>query len=202
MSKITLKKIDTAIATAATTAKKANEQFHDAAMMIFRHAAPEAVNADCQGSGDCTRAVKLVRAMPASFRRTMMIEWFKQNTPIRIVLRDTGDKCEFDPAYKKLSAEEKLAHWNIENANTVPFWELAEANPEQEPKSFEDLVKMFTQMGKRITKMVEDGKVKDSDADSALAMAKKVEGITFKRVKATNDDDKAVVEESEDKAVA
>lgn len=180
----TLKNIDKAIARFATSAAAVNVMAHSVAMMIFRHAAPEAVGADCAGTGDCTRAVKLVRAMPASFRRTMMIEWFKKNTPIRVKLSDSGDKCEYDPAYKKLTAEEKVGAWNLENANIEPFYDIAEKTAEEKPEiTFEALVKMVEGLAKRITTAVTENKVAAHDVLSAQAIVGKLEGLRITRVK-------------------
>ncbi len=184
---ITLKQIDKAIAAFATSAKAVNVQCHEVGMMIFRHAAPKGVSADCEGSGDCTRAVKLVRAMPASFRRTMMIEWFHKNTPIRIKLSENGDKCEYDPKYKKLSAEEKLTWWNIENANTEAFYDIAEATPEAKPLDFAALVKLVEQLSKRISTKVERGEVNEEDVPTALALSERLSKMRIVPVKPAND---------------
>lgn len=183
----TLKKIDAAIAKFATTAAAVNVMAHNVAMMIFRHAAPEAVGPDCQGTGDCTRAVRLVRAMPASFRRTMMVQWFKDNTPIRIKLSDSGDKCEYDPAYKKLSADEKLKAWNLENANTIPFFEIAEQTPEEKPFDFAAMLKFVEGMSKRVEKQIEKGTVPDADLPTAKALVEKLAKVRVTRVAANTE---------------
>lgn len=182
----TLKNIDKAIAKFATTAAAVNVMAHNIAMMIFNHAAPEAVGPDCQGTGDCTRAVRLVRAMPASFRRSMMIEWFRDNTPIRIKLSDSGDKCEYDPAYKKLSTEDKVKAWNLENANTIPFYEIAERTPEEKPFDFAAMLKFVEATAKRVEGMIEKGRVPEADVPTAKALVEKLAKVRVTRV-TTND---------------
>lgn len=159
-----------------------NTFIHETAAMIMYHAAPKGITPDCQGSGDCTRAVQLIRRMPASMRRTMMIKWFHDYTPIRIKLSDNGDKCEFDPKYKKLSKEEKVTWWKVEEAAATPFYDLAEATPEEKTYSFEDLIKMVERLGKQIEKKVENGEVKPEDVMSAKALATTVASLKVNRV--------------------
>lgn len=182
----TLKKIDREIDKFATTAAAVNVMAHNIAMMIFRHAAPEAVGPDCQGTGDCTRAVRLVRAMPASFRRSMMVEWFRENTPIRIKLSENGDKCGYDPAYKKLSSDDKVKAWNLENANTVPFYEIAERTPEEKPFDFAAMLKTHEANIKRIETYIKKGRVPEADIPSAKAFVEKLAKVRVNRVSAND----------------
>lgn len=180
---ITLKQIDTQIAQVKTLGREYNALIHETGMMIVRHAAPKEIDVDCQGSGDCTRAVKLVRAMPASMRRTTLIAWFKEFTPIRIKLSDNGDKCEFDPKYKKLSKEDKLSWWRVEDAAETPFYDIAEQVPEEKSYDFAALLKMVERLGSQIQKKVDEGKVKADDVPSALALITAVSGLKVERVK-------------------
>ena len=182
----TLKQIDSAIAKFATSAAALNEQCHTVAMMIFRHAAPKAVGPDCEGTGDCTRAVKLVRAMPASFRRTMMVEWFAKNTPIRIKLGDSGDKCQYDPKYARLTADDKLAYWNLERANSERFCELADKTPEVKIFNFAAMMKFVEGIGKRIEKEVEKGTIPADDMETAMALQVKLQALKVTHIKPKN----------------
>lgn len=182
----TLKQIDGAIAKFATSAAALNDQCHAVAMMIFLHAAPKAVGPDCEGTGDCTRAVKLTRAMPASFRRTMMIDWFAKNTPIRMKLSDSGDKCQYDPKYAKLSPEEKLKCWNLENANSEPFHILADKTPEVKLFDLAAMIKFVESIGKRIDKEIEKGAVPANDIETARALQTKLLGVKVTPIKVKN----------------
>ena len=188
---ITLKEIDSRIKTFSANAKAVNLECHEIAMAILRHAAPKDVSDDCQGSGDCTRAVKLVRAMPASMRRTMLIQWFETYSPVRIKLSDRGDKCEFDPKYKKLSKADKLDWWNLEGAAEEPFFDLAEKTPEEKTYDFKALMAMVERLSKTIEKKVEEGKVPAEDIESAKAIARAVSGLKVERVKAPANTDSA-----------
>jgi hypothetical protein len=179
-----LKNIDKAIARFATSAAAVNTMAHEVAMMIVMHAAPVSVGGT--GSGDCTRAVKLVRAMPASFRRTNMIDWFTKNTPIRVKLSDGGDRCEYDPAYKKLSDEEKALRWNIENANVEPWYEISENTPEEKPFDFAAMLKFVEGLSKRVEKNIDQGKVPEQDLSTAKALVEKLAKVRVTRVSAND----------------
>jgi hypothetical protein len=182
---ITLKQIDTRIGDVRRLGVEFNQFIHETGLMIIRHAAPKAVSEDCQGSGDCTRAVKLVRAMPASMRRTMLIAWFQAYTPIRIKLSDNGDKCEFDPKYKKLSSEEKVKQWDIETAAETSFADMSEQVPEEKSYDFAALLKMVERLGGQITKKIEEGKVPEADIEAAKALARAVSSVKVERVAPT-----------------
>lgn len=179
---ITLKQIDTRISDVRRLGVEFNQFIHETGMMIIRHAAPKEVNEDCQGSGDCTRAVKLVRAMPASMRRTMLIAWFVAYTPIRIKLSDNGDKCEFDRKYKKLSKEDKIKAWDVETAAETSFADMSEKVPEEKSYDFAALLKMVERLGGQITKKIKEGKVPEQDIEAAKALSRAVSSIKVERV--------------------
>jgi len=182
----TLKTIDKAIATFTTNRDKLRDSAHDILMMIVNHAAPKEAGPDAEGSGNCTRALKLMEQMPASWAE-QADAWLRAFTPIRVVV--VNQKCEFDPAYKKLNPAQKPEQWNIEEAAQKPFWEFQPERAPQEPKSFEELVNLVHGLGKRINKMAEEGNVKDEDLDSAKAMSERLSTLRFSRVKPSNDDD-------------
>lgn len=205
MTKITLKQIDGNIATVAKLGTEFNLFIQETALMIVRHAAPSEINDDCVGSGDCTRAIKLARAMPASMRREMLALWFKTFTPIRIKISDNGDRCEFDPIYKKQEKAAKINQdptkgkvwWNLTEAAETSFGDVAEANREQEVSllDFADLIKMVTSVSKRIEKQIAENKVKPEDLPYAHAIAAKVANFKVQRPK-TDEEDKREQEEA------
>lgn len=174
---ITLKQIDNKIDTFTTNRDKLKALGHEIAMMIIRHAAPAALP-DCDGTGDCTRALKLAKAMPNSWE-AQLVAWFKEYTPIRIVTKN--DKCEYDPKYKALSPEEKLTWWKIEDSNTTPFYDFMAEPKADKVYDFKALVEMVTRLGKQIEKKIEDGKVKPEDVADAMIIATTVEGLRFQR---------------------
>lgn len=183
MATITLAAIDSKIGTFTTNRKALASLGHEIAMMIFMHAAPKEVSSDCNGTGDCTRALPLMQQLPKSWA-AQMDNWLRLYTPIRVVVRN--NKCEYDPAYKKLTAEEKLTWWKIEEANLNPFYELNKPDLEEKLLTFEELLKMVESMAKRIETRVKDNDVADEDKESALAMAATLRKVKFDRVKADN----------------
>lgn len=156
----TLKQIDSKIATFTTNKAKLQTLGHDIAVMVFKHAAPKAVDQSCDGTGDCTRALKLAQAMPNSWA-TQLEAWFKEFTPIRVVTKN--GKCGYDPAYKKLDKEEKLTWWNLESANVTPFYDVI-----KEPgvaKEFDNshFQKIIDAEIKRAETAIKEGKAKASE---------------------------------------
>ena|SRR6185312_3729651 len=197
---MSLKNIDKNIATIVTTANKLNELVHETAMMIVLHAAPKAVGGE--GHGDCSRAQTLVMALPASFRRTMLIQWFATFTPI--VTKNTDEWNAQMQKEKTATGKTNPLYvpWNIEAARELPFWKMAQQNREADfkPLHFSDLVKAVEDMAKRIEKQIDDGKIAEEDAASAVEIVKTLEGLHFTRIKAkaekasSNDTDEELAE--------
>lgn len=157
----TLKNIDTNIRKITTNAKKLNELIHSTAIMVIQHA---------KEHGDCTRALALVKAMPASMRRTMLVLWFETYTPIRVKLND--DKV----GILKETAKNYVA-WDIDGATATPFYELAEQNAEEKVYDYAALVAMVERLSKQIEKKIEAGAVPDADVEKAQALARSVAGL-------------------------
>lgn len=190
-AKTSVKKIDTAIASFVINRDKLKVQAHTIAMMVFMHAAPAAVSEDCGGTGDCTRAIKIVEALPKSWA-SQMTEWFKAFSPIRVVAKN--GKCEYDPKYKTLTPEEKVLWWKISEANETPFYDFVEPEAADKVLDFAALVLMVQRLSKQIEKKVEEGKVAPEDIESAHAIARAVSGLDLKRVKASAANDPATPE--------
>ncbi len=179
---MSLKIIDKNIKQIVTNATKLNMLIHSTAMLVIEHA---------KEHGDCTRALTLVNAMPASMRRTMLVLWFDKFTPIRVVL--SNDKVGIlKPAAKG------YVEWDIDTARETPFFQLAEENPEAGVFDFDKLVALVSRLGKTIDKKIEDGKVKDEDVASAKAMSIAISGLRFTRVGTVED---APIQENTDAPV-
>lgn len=171
---MSLKIIDTNIRAVTSNANKLNVLIHTTAMMIAEHA---------KEHGDCTRALALVKAMPASMRRTMLVLWFATYTPIRVMEKN-------DKVGMLKEAAKNFTPFDLEAGDLTPFYELADQNPEnQQLYDFAKLVEMVSRIGKQIEKKIEDGKVAPEDIDSAHAIAAQVSALTFARVKATANDE-------------
>jgi hypothetical protein len=178
-NRLTLKQIDGEITTFTTSRKALETHGHNIAMMILRHAAPAEVNADCSGSGDCTRALKLAQAMPKSWCAGLE-EWFKLFSPIRVVTKN--GKCEFDPAYKKLSKDEKLTWWKLEDAAMTSFIDLEpDMNSNAKPLDLAALLKLLERQADGLDKKAEDGKIVDHDVAIAVQMAAELRKLAAKK---------------------
>jgi hypothetical protein len=171
---MSLKIIDKNIRTITTNANKLNILIHETAMLVANHA---------KEHGDCTRALTLVKAMPASMRRTMLVMWFDTFTPIRVVL--VNDKVGIAKENTKL-----FKPWDLELGNETPFYTLAEQNPEGKEMDFDKIVALIAGLAKRIEKQADDGKVKEDDIASAKAIAAQLSAMKFARVTADNDQER------------
>jgi len=174
---MTLKIIDRNVKRIVTNGQKLNVLIHETAVLIAEHA---------KQHGDCTRALALVKAMPASMRRTMLVLWFDTFTPIRVSL--TNDKV----GMLKETAKTYVP-FDIEGGKAKPFYELAEETPEKS-YDFAALVKMVESLGKQIEKKIDEGKVKPTDTEAARNIALTVQALKFSPP--------AVGQGVEDKAVA
>jgi hypothetical protein len=167
---MSLKLIDKNIKLVATNGAKLNLLIHATAMLVVQHA---------KEHGDCTRALTLVKAMPASMRRTMLVLWFSTYTPIRVV--DKNDKV----GILKENAK-GYTPWDLEGADATPFYDLAEQNPEGKVLDFAALVALVSRLSKQIDKKIEEGKVEAADVESAKAISVAIAGLKFERVKPTD----------------
>lgn len=145
---MSLKIIDKNIRSITGNIAKLNDLIHTTAMLILSHA---------NDHGDCTRALVLVKAMPASFRRGLLVGWFERNSPIRMNL--TNDKVGM------LKAEAKgYTPFNLEAAAAVPFYvEQTKAPGEAKQYDTEAFDKAFDSFIARMNKQIKDGNVPEGD---------------------------------------
>ncbi len=150
---MSLKKIDSNIKLICTNAAKLNGRIHETAVMIASHA---------NEHGDCTRALALVKAMPASMRRTMLVLWFNTFTPIRVSV--SNDKVGI------LKADSpKYVAYDLEGAAAKPFYELAAEKAEETDTTLDDVNEAVARLIKRITTRVDEDKVAANDKDAIVA---------------------------------
>lgn len=182
---MSLKVIDKNIKSVATNASKLNLLIHNTGILILEHA---------KEHGDCTRALSLVKAMPASMRKTMLVLWFSTYSPIRVMEKNDKVGMLKDTA-------KGYTPFDIEAARETAFFDLAEQNPEK-TYDFKALVALVERLGKTIEKKIEDGKVPEEDKASAEAIAAQIKSLNFKRVVAEQpapavEQDNAPVEEQD-----
>lgn len=165
-----LKAIDKNIAFIGGSMEKINAFIHVTALAIMRHA---------EAHGDCTRALNLAEAMPASMRREMLIEWFRRFSPVVIKLGDGKQKAKVG-MWKK--DEPKYVAFDLEAADALPFWKIAEQEPESKTYTFDQLLEMAHRLGKTIDKKIKDGKVAAEDVPSAEGIVTALSGLKVARV--------------------
>jgi len=169
---MSLKKIDNNIFRIARDGEKLNLLVHATAMMVMNHA---------MKSGDCTRALTLVTAMPASYRRTTLVKWFDKYSPIRVVLANNvvGMLKKDEKGYKA---------FDTVKADAEPFYTIAEKTPEEKPPlDLAGLRKWVEQQAKALEKRADEGKIAESEIVTAKALAKQLRAIKVTHVSADND---------------
>lgn len=168
---MSIAKINARLATFTTNADKQNAFHHVTCMMIMKHA---------EQHGDCTTAIAAVKAMPASMRRSMLIQWFAKHSPIVVKLAGAKgeDACGFNATYMKLKgAEAKVSHWDIDAADAEPFYMLADAIPEETPFDLAKAIKMLQSLSGRLAKEIKDGNIPANDLDKVTELSAKVSAI-------------------------
>lgn len=149
-----------------TNGDKLNILIHDTGMLILNHV---------KEHGDCSLAQELVNAMPASMRRTMLIQWFALFSPI---------VTKVDPTFtSKLRKEDDNLYNPIDlvAADATPFYKLAAETPEKPAMTFEQVVAMAKSLAKRAEKMAIEGKIVDEDIDSVKSFANTLAALEFKK---------------------
>jgi hypothetical protein len=172
---MSLKKIDNNLGRINTNGNKLNDLIHETAMLILNHA---------MKTGDCTRALSLVKQMPASMRRTTVVQWFTKYSPIRVVFQND--------AVGMLSKSDKgYVGFNLDKADANPFYKIAEANVEPSLLDFDKFIKMIQNMAKREAAKADEGRAKPEDVASIKAACEVLAGLKFTRVAPANDEEGA-----------
>lgn len=158
-----LKAIHSKIALVRSSGAKLNELIHETALMILEHA---------QKHGDCTPAFQLVLAMPASMRRSMLIQWFATFSPIRI-------KTDFSGVGMLKPTSKGYTDFDIEAASVTPFYVMAEGTPENAPKmlDFMAILNLVKKAVERIESEADEGHIAEDDKAPALALAKSIRSV-------------------------
>jgi len=150
-------KIKSNITRITTNAVKLNGLIHETAMLIMKHA---------KEHGDCSQAQDLVMAMPASMRRTMLIQWFSLYSPI-VTKNDATFKSKL-----RLSDNNLFVDFNLEGAEATPFWQIANETPESKPMTYDEAVAFVARLAKRFDKELKENHVKAGDKTKTEKLAK------------------------------
>lgn len=147
--------IDAQIRGIATRYKNVRQKVQECAVAIVRHA---------QAYGDCSRAVRLCRALPAR-ERNSLVGWFSVVSPIGIRMGKTAaeDKC------KLLNEENKrYVPFDLDLAARTMWWDdPAKANPE--PKPLDTIIEFYASINKLLDRYSSDEKleklIREEDRD-------------------------------------
>ena len=152
-----------------TDAHNFNQRVHKCALDIFDRS---------QVHGDCSQAQLLVMALPRSFRRLALIEWFSRYTPI--VTKDSEDWES-----KMHKPESKLYRpFERESADANPWFQIAENNPERKKKvwTFDAFVQFIANKAAEMDKKADNGDIPEEDVESIKAMTARLSAMKFERV--------------------
>lgn len=167
-----LSAINKAIKGIERSAQKLNEAIHNTALMCFQHV---------RDYGDASPAARLVDALPMSHRRSLVINWFAQFSPI-VIGKDA--KTERMKAHLRGTADERNKLWMIDEAKATPFWALPEAQREPDVPSYTGIHNNIVAMiDRNLTKAdsIPDENEKKKAKDEIMALAKAI-GHTPKAV--------------------
>lgn len=169
-------KMRTRFGVITTSIDKANLYIHDTAVMIVDYIKTQ----EEQGNRDGSLAQELVMALPASMRREMLILAFSRYTPIAVKNDEkfAGDVHKVGTKMRK--------EWDVEAFKANPFFRLAEDNKERAPIDAEKALALILNMGKRLGKDAEEGKVKPEDVDYIKAISAALANFKVARPKAAN----------------
>lgn len=149
--KMSLKKIDAAIIGIARNAETINETVQAVALAILAHA---------KEHGDCTRALRLVQALPKSFRRNLLITYFATYSPIGINV-STG-KVGLHKEGSKL-----YRPFDLKTAATVKWYNQPQQEAEDLPDTtLVDVREMVSKLVKRVQKKLDDADVANDDREA------------------------------------
>lgn len=152
--------IDAGIAWVKNTGSKFDATVHQVAVAIMRHA---------KDSGDCSRALKLVLAMPKSARRAALINWFGHFSPINVTMDKDVAKCKV--GLRKQDAKLYMP-FDVDGADANPFY-LWEKEPGVDvPLSSGELNELILKLVKRVSGKMDKGEVVANDRDNLEAKIK------------------------------
>lgn len=119
--------IDKGIKLVATNSVKLNTLIHETAILCATHA---------KTYGDTDRCARLVDAMPMSFRRSLLIDWFEAFTAVGI---GKDNKTGNMKAHLRGKTEERDALWNIEAGKATPFFAMPKVENEPDVPTYESI---------------------------------------------------------------
>jgi hypothetical protein len=157
-NKLTVAEIKANIVTIAKNAAELNILVHDTAMGILHHA---------KAHGDATLAQALVMCLPSTLRRTQLIGWFSDYSPL--ALKNDADWP--GKVIKKAKIGER--GYLIADADKKPWYVRADENKETDAKTYtlDQLIAIVRGYSKKINKKLEDKEIDGNDVIAARMFA-------------------------------
>lgn len=150
-----LKTINKRIAYIMRNTASMNVYVQETAVGILEHA---------KETGDCTAALRLVQALPKSYRRGLLINWFGAYSPIGMNV-GTGKVGFHRPEAKAFRP------FDIDAARINPWYDSAEANREDLPDTTTDEAqKKIFGVAKGLQKRLDAGEVAPEHRDNVIDM--------------------------------
>lgn len=164
-----LKKIDANIALVKVNGLAFNLLVHDTIIGILVHA---------QATGDCTRALALVNAMPKSTKRGAVINTFADYSPIGMNVKE--QKVRFHKPEAKA-----YKPFDIKAAKANPWYERDEVKTEDLPDTtLEQAHKYIFQLAAKLTKRLDNGEVAANDRDAIVGVITDLKALGTKQYRA------------------
>jgi hypothetical protein len=160
-----LKKIDQNIKLVKRDGAAWNLLVHTTAVAILVHA---------QETGDCTRALALVEAMPKSVKRAALIEWFAEYSPIGMNVKER--KVRFHKPDAKA-----YNPFDVEKAEANPWHERDSVKKEDLPDTtLEEAHKKLFKLAAAFEKRLDDGEVAANDREAIAGVVADLKALAKK----------------------
>lgn len=153
-----LKAIDTKIASIRRRTGTLRSDIAACALLIMSHS---------KEHGDCSRALRLVEAVPMASERIKLMTWFRDFSPINVTWNADASKRRV--GYLPSTAK-NFNEFNIDGATANPYFEYGKSDDQQTADLLAaDLNDKALALAKRFEKALGEGKVAANDVDNVKA---------------------------------
>lgn len=150
---LSLSQIDAKIRGIAQSAKNLRESSQDTAIAVMRHCTGD-------GRGDCTRALRLVLALPPRLQGKMVL-FFRDFSPIRVTV-NAKDPKKNSVRLAKIG-DKSFTDWDIDTALTVNWQDHGTAPKEKKPFNLNSFRADLQKVLKKYEKLIADGEAGDAE---------------------------------------
>ena len=153
------KVIDTKIASIRRRGTTLRGDTQKCAVLIMEHA---------KETGDCSRALRLVEALTSASERVMLIDWFKNYSPINVTWNKDAGKRRI--GYNKPDAKAYNA-FNLDGARANNYFDVVKSDDEQTANLLDapGANTFILALAERMQKRVDKGEVAANDKDNVVS---------------------------------